>query len=832
MIERSLNGAWNLEQSGRGEPIAATVPGCVHTDLLAAGAIEDPYYRDNEARQMWIGETDWIYRREFDVDAALLACDHVVLRCDGLDTLATISINGTEIARTENQFRVYEIDVKSSVREGTNEIAILFSSTYPYMEERKARRPLNLTGVGHHRIDGSNQIRKSQCNYGWDWGPMCVTAGIWRDISLRGYSTARITDVHIRQNHGDGVSLAVATTVQRISTGELTLSLDVTLEGEAVASMEVPVTARTQSLTVPIPDAKLWWPNGLGAQPMYDVAVSLKPVTAGGSGERVLDSVTRSIGLRTLELTRKEDQWGESFHFTVNGWDFFSKGANWIPADTFVTRISNAQYEHLVKSAADANMNMLRVWGGGIYEPDIFYELCDRYGILIWQDFMFACSAYPAYDSDWMDNVRAEAEDNVRRIRHHPCLALWCGNNEIEQIGGFIGDGVGEMTWDEYTSLFDEMLPEVVKNLDPDTDYWPSSPHSPHGDRTDVQNPKWGDAHLWSVWHGRQPFEWYRTCEHRFNSEFGFQSFPEPRVTAGYTEPEDRNITSYIMEWHQRSGIGNDAILQYMLSWFQLPGGFDNLLWMSQILQGMAIKYAVEHWRRSMPRGMGTLYWQLNDCWPVASWASVDFFGNWKALHYMAKRFFAPVLVSALEHVEHGTVDIHVTSDRMTASEGEVEYVLTTTDGQVLATELFPVKIAAGGDVLVKTVDVSEALATHGPRKLLFWLNLTEEGRLLSDNLAFFERPKHLIMEKPTVDLTDVKETEDGAVQVTVRANLPAFWVWLEIEGMPATYSDNFFHLPAKAGRVVTITPQTPLGLREISDRLRVRSLTDTYPNA
>jgi beta-mannosidase len=786
---------------------------------------------------MWIGETDWTYRREFDLDSDLLSADVVALECDGLDTLATIHVNGTEVAKTDNQFRTYRFEIKNLLKSGMNEISVSFSSTIPYIQERQEDRYLNLTGVGHHRIDGSNRIRKSQCNYGWDWGPMCVTAGIWRDIALRGYSVARIDDVHIRQRHdGSGsVELDVSTTVERIADAQRELSLAVTArvdslaggsEGEVVAQVSQAVSEKAQDVSLRIDDPQLWWPNGLGDQPLYTVTVELR------SKSETLDSSAKTVGLRTLTLTREEDKWGESFKFTVNGRDLFSKGANWIPADTFVTRLTDEHYEHLIRSAADANMNMLRVWGGGIYEQDVFYELCDRYGILVWQDFMFACSAYPAYEKDWLDNVRAEAQDNVRRIRHHPSLALWCGNNEIEQIRGFIGDATGEMTWDEYKLVFDDMLPAVVDNLDPDTPYWPSSPHSPHGDRSDVQNPKWGDAHLWSVWHGRQPFEWYRTCEHRFNSEFGFQSFPEPRVTEGYTEPKDRNITSYIMEWHQRSGIGNDAILQYMLSWFQLPDGFENLLWMSQILQGMAIKYAVEHWRRSMPRGMGTLYWQLNDCWPVASWSSIDYFGNWKALNYMARRFFAPVLVSALERVDKGLVEIHVTSDRLESSEGEVEYVLSDTEGHVIATDHFPVAMNAGANSLVRTVDVSEALETYGKRKLLFWLYLTEEGRLLSDNLAFFERPKHLVIQRPKVDLIDVKETSNGAIQATVRTDLPAFWIWLEIEGVPARFSDNFFHLPAKGARVVTIWPSSPTALRDVSNKVRVRTLTDTYANA
>jgi len=360
---------------------------------------------------------------------------------------------------------------------------------------------------------------------------------------------------------------------------------------------------------------------------------------------------------------------------------------------------------------ADANMNMLRVWGGGTYENEVFYDLCDELGICVWQDFMFACSTYPTFDEAFIENLRAEFTDNVRRLRHHACIALWCGNNELEQ--GLVGDtwNGGQMSWEDYSKLFDKLLPETILPLDPDRDYWPCSPHSPQGDRKDHSNPKWGDAHLWDVWHGRKPFEWYRTCEHRFNSEFGFQSFPEPKTVYGYTAPQDRNVTTRVMEHHQRSGIGNAVIMQYMLDWFRLPTAFDNTLWLSQILQGMAMKYAVEHWRRAMPRGMGTLYWQINDCWPVASWSSIDYHGRWKALHYMARAFYAPVLVSGVENTEKAEVAIHVTNDRMEDVPGAVSWRVTDSAGKVLARGRKKVVAKALANTPVETVSLGAIFA-------------------------------------------------------------------------------------------------------------------------
>jgi beta-mannosidase len=473
-------------------------------------------------------------------------------------------------------------------------------------------------------------------------------------------------------------------------------------------------------------------------------------------------------------------------------------------------------------------MNMLRVWGGGIYEDDAFYELCDEMGICIWQDFMFACATYPSFDGGFMANVKAEAEDNVRRIRHHACLALWCGNNEIEQ--GLVGERWTDraMSWRDYKKLFDRLLPSVVRRLNPDTAYWPCSPHSPHGNRMDFNNPRCGDAHLWSVWHGRKPFEWYRTCEHRFNSEFGFQSFPEPSVVKTYAAPGQRNITSPVMEWHQRSGIGNAVIVQYMLDWFRMPDSFENMLWLSQILQGMAMKYAVEHWRRSMPRGMGTLYWQLNDCWPVASWSSIDYPGNWKALHYMARRFYAPVLASGIEDAEAGTVELHVTNDRLKPFSGNLEWRLTDLPGKRLAGQT--VRVNAGGrkSVLVETVELSEVVRCMGAENLILWFELSAGGSVVSSDAVTLAKPKRMELPDPRFKVRSTALGKEG-FEVNLRAGATALWAWLEVAGARARFSDNFFHVSAGRDVTVAVSPERNMTAAEFAERLRVRSLVDTY---
>ncbi|MCL5271238.1 MAG: glycoside hydrolase family 2 protein, partial [bacterium] len=832
---------WTVGRRGVAQEHPALVPGDIYADLLRAGAIPDPFYRDNENGLQWIGESDWIYRREFDVPADLLAHEQVLLRCEGLDTFGYVRLNGKLLATTDNMFRAWEWPVKGLLRPGRNRIEIEFVSTIPYIDRRQAERPIPWWGQARskEKVACHGWVRKEQCNYGWDWGIKAVACGIWRPIRLVAFSTARLADVRVEQDHSRpgvvGVTVRVAAEAAGAREGAaLAARVKVARAGRMIVAGEASLAAGESAIALDIQKPELWWPNNLGTQPLYDVTVELVSAPPGGAeGGAVLDAASRRIGLRTLRLDRHPDPWGESFQFAVNGVPFFAKGANWIPADGILARMTPARYRRLVEAAAAANMNMLRVWGGGIYEDDSFYEACDELGICVWQDFMFACSSYPTFDEAFMTTVAAEARDNIRRLRHHPCLALWCGNNELEQ--GLVGPAWTDrqMSWEDYGKLFDKLLPELVGALDPQRDYWPASPHSPVGDRADFNNPACGDAHLWSVWHGRQPFEWYRTCGHRFNSEFGFQSFPEPKTVRGYTAPADRNVTSWVMEHHQRSGIGNTAIMQYMLDWFRLPEGFENTLWASQILQGMAIKYAVEHWRRTMPRGMGTIYWQINDTWPVASWSSIDYHGRWKALHYMARRFFAPLLASAVEDAKTGTVEVHVTSDLARPTAGRLRWVVTDLAGVELAAGEKAVRAAPRADRKVETLRLAKLLAEHGPRGLLVWLDLEAGGQPPSTNLALFARPKHLELDtRPGISMA-VKALPEGnkgdAFAVTLRARRPALWCWLELEGVDAAFSDNFIHLRPGASVTIAVRPERPMTAAALRKRLRPRSLVDTY---
>ena len=823
-----LNGEWKTRQmrARKGREVITvpgTVPGCIHTDLLVAGEIKDPYYRTQEFDAYWVAETPWEYSRSFDVSDAFLAHERVLLVCRGLDTLATIRVNGREIARTDNMFRTYELDVRDALTSGTNTISIEFASALSYTIRKQAERHLPGWNSGD-KLGFHGYIRKEQCNFGWDWGIRTVTCGIWRDIELVAYDHARLTDVHIKQEHRPRRTVEVRVAVEAEATGSTRLAATarVKRDGHVVAEASGNLRTGKANLTLTVPNAELWWPNTMGEQALYEVEVVLQDP----AGE-TLDSWTRRIGLRTLRLDRHKDQWGESFQFVVNGVPFFAKGANWIPSDAYNNRVSADRYKDLIESAAAANMNMLRVWGGGLYEENIFYDLCDEHGICIWHDFMFACYTYPVFDQEFVANVEQEAIDNVRRIRHHPSLAVWCGNNELEQ--GLVGPEWTErtMSWDDYGTLFDKLLPDIVARYDGQTDYWPGSPHSPCGDRADHRNPTCGDAHLWDVWHGLKPFEWYRTCEHRFNSEFGFQSFPEPKTTYGYTAPEDRNVTSYVMEHHQRSGVGNSTIMHYMLDWFLLPVGFDATLWTSQILQGMAIKYAVEHWRRSMPRGMGTLYWQLNDTWPVASWSSIDYHHRWKALHYMAREFFAPLLLSGLEDADAGTVEVHLTNDAATARKLEIRWHITNAKGRRLDSGAKTVRTGKNADRTVHTLRLKELLKNLGPRDLLVWLEAFDGTTLVARNLVTFARPKHLELSRdPGVGAT-VRAGRKGSFTVTLTSKAAALWSWIELKQDDFRASDNFVHLRPGSPVKISVTPVSKVTVGDFQKQLIVRSLVD-----
>jgi len=827
---QSLTGKWQFRQAGSNEEwLSAQVPGGVHTDLMAAGRIPDPFVSDNELRVQWVAESDWEYRINFDGAAELLVAEQVFLVCDGLDTLAELTLNGERLGKTDNMFRQYRWDVKPLLRERGNALLILFRGPVAYITPLQRERALRGVAAA---IPGSPYVRKAPCQFGWDWGPKLPPIGIWKDIRLEGRDVGRLKDVHLRQHHQDGaVSVEAALQIERWSDAPLTADMHITAPDGSIFTTQAAVEDASLTLLAPIPEPQLWWPNGYpsGVQPGAEQALYQVELTLTANGE-VKDRRTYQVGLRTLELRREKDTWGESFTFVVNGVPIFAKGSNWIPADSFPTRISDAHLERLIRDAAVTHHNMLRVWGGGFYEEERFYDLCDRYGILIWQDFIFSCGIYPLNDDDFVENVRIEVLENVRRLRHRASLALWCGNNEMEW--GWVIWG-----WDTpqhadlkaaYDQFFHHTLPEWCAAEDPGTAYWPSSPSS--GKPFDDPNAETlGDAHYWMVWHGGLPFSAFRLQYPRFMSEFGFQSLPHLDTIRTYAEPADWNMTSYIMEHHQRSPIGNSKIITYMTDYFRLPMSFESLVYLSQVLQAEAIRFGVEHWRRNGHRTSGTLYWQLNDTWPVASWASVDYFGRWKALHYAARRFYAPVLLSMEDGVKGDPtkIGLYVTSDLTEPWSGTVRWALESLDGDVLANVQDGVRATPMTTTHISTLDLDEHVTTDNQRELVFICELLQQDERVALTLATFVPNKHLALKDPQLRV-DVRQDGDQFV-FELQAQSLARFVELALSGADVVFSDNFVDVPA--GRTISVTCSRPTGwtLDQARTALQVRSLYDSF---
>ncbi len=812
MQKLNLNGSWTLDViAGDGSAVyskvPATVPGSVYHDLLSAGQIEDPFWRDNETEALKLMEHSFRYARSFEVSPELLAADAVRLRCEGLDTLATVEINGQVAGRADNMHRTWEFDVKALLRPGENAIAVTFASPTRFLRQANAETFLD---GSTDAMAGFPHLRKAHCMFGWDWGPRLPDAGIWRDIALIGVETARIRQVRVRQRHGEGrVVCAIETDIERLSDG--TLDVEVTL----TAPDGTILTGRGPRCEITVEHPELWWPNGYGAQPLYDISVELK------AGGRLLDAWKKRIGLRTLTVHREKDQWGECFCHRVNGVDIFAMGADYIPEDNLLPRVTPERTRRLLSDAAAAHMNTIRVWGGGYYPDDFFFDICDELGLLVWQDFMFACAEYRLTDA-FDASIRAEFTDNVRRLRHHASLALWCGNNEMES---FTGDGRWfhrKRSQADYLKIFEYILPQVLKAEDPDTFYWPSSPSS--GGSLDKPNdPSRGDNHYWDVWHGMKPFTDYRNYHFRYVSEFGFQSFPAMATIEGFTLPEDRNVFSYVMEKHQRNAAANGKIAEYLSQTYRFPKDFDAFVYASQLLQAQAMQYGVEHWRRHRGRCMGALVWQLNDCWPVVSWASIDYHGRWKALHYYEKRFFAPVLISCHEEgvlSQRASVNdepkpirksarLNVSNETMNDFTGTARWSLRRPDASVIREGSFEVKVPALSALWLEEQDFSGE-DTYGC--YYAYALLDASGTCVGSGTVLFCPPKHFRFADPKL----TARLEGDEIIVTARAYAKSVEI---LAGPDTLLSDNFFDMHAGQARVKVLRGEVEgLAVRSVYD--------------
>ena len=825
----NLNGTWQLEQLTKKSrdlaPVEVTVPGTVLSGFLAAGEIEDPFYRTNEDATRALFWDDYQFTRTFAVDETFLAEQKIDLVCEGLDTLAEICINGELLAKTDNMHRTWKFPVKDYLHAGENEITIVFHSVlqyieaYPYEENKK----IQYTPCG--AMTGNELLRKAHSMFGWDWGPQTIDAGIFRDIYLQGYSHGRIADVRIRQWHSETVAVQTAVTVEN-ATSEDQVCVQLYEDGKnKPLRSEICSVGNDQTAAVDfiVEEPKIWWPNGYGDQPLYRICVTLL-----NKEDQPLESVEKRIGLRTLTVSQEKDGWGSEFAFCVNGVKIFTRGGNYIPDDCLYTRISGKKQEYLLECCRRAHFNCVRVWGGGYYPSDQFYDLCDEKGLIVWQDLMYACNVYDVNDA-FAENCRQETYDNVRRLRHHACLGLWCGNNEIESAWHHWGDFQKETPYlrADYIKLFEDVLPKAVQEADGETFYWKSSPSSGGCfDEPDDENR--GDTHYWDVWHGQKPFTDYRNYFFRFCSEFGFQSFPCKKTVDSFTEEEDRNIFSRVMESHQKNDAANGKMLYYLSENFRYPKDLTHLLYVSQVLQGMAIKYGVDHWRRNRGRCMGTLYWQINDDWPAPSWSSIDYFGRWKALHYMAKKFYAPRVISMT--MEHDTWNVYLSNEAFEPADYILHLYVRDLHGTILKSYEVTGRTEAFSVENVFTADLAEWKDKQ--YDIVFEASgCTAEQEEFSD-VETLVPYKYLNLSVPHLT-TAVEETDDAFV-ISIQSDCVAPFVALDFADADVIFSDNYFHLTDQKTHEIMVKKADILqgsfkDAKDMNERLQVISLAASY---
>ena len=786
-----LSGSWSFRSHKEDESFQGEIPGCNFLDLARNGLIPDPFYGTNEKDLYWVGEKDWIYSRHFDVAAGFLSARHITLVCESLDTIADVFVNGRLIKKARNCHVRHLINVKDVLKEGDNLIEILFYSSVAYVKEHQAAEkcPNNnngLTGIPH--------IRKPQCHFGWDWGPVLTPSGISGGIHIEAENGAAISDVRIRQIHGDkSVTLHISGAIVDTDGQEKCVSVEVVSPDRYIMHAEFSGMSRFEGDIV-IENPELWWTRELSAkekQPLYRVAIGIK------DGTETAYLWKGRIGLRTIVLDRSRDKYGYNFRFLLNGVPIFAKGANWIPADSFINRVTDEKLEYLIRSAAESCFNMLRVWGGGYYESDRFYDLCDDYGILVWQDFCFACQPYPFFDKEFLENVYEEIACNVMRLRHHASLCLWCGNNEIEAMSVAWKHRRKYVRWTK--KFFYDLLPPFLKQYDDMTSFISGTPcgisHCKGVDHDNV-----GDTHLWAVWHGLQPMNYYRSRLTRFCSEFGFESLPDIKTIRTFAQPEDYSLTSRVFSSHQKCASGNMKMAYYIAARFRLPKRFTDYIYLSGVSQLECIMDATEHWRRNKGQCNGSLYWQYNDCWPVCSWAGTDYYGNYKALQYGARHFFAPVTLS-LEHSRHD-VGIYILNDTLEKVQGEISVRLVTFDGSTVFRTHYDAEAEAGASVRVGCITRAELAERTDLKNAVLCADLSTRGIVISRRTLLFYKEKDLKL--PRTDVKVSVTVKGNTAHYTLSSNRYVRLVQLSSSENTLPFSDNYFDI--LPGETVQVT--------------------------
>lgn len=833
---KNLHEGWKFRQARLTNWYPATVPGVVHTDLLQNKIIEDPFFRLNERGLQWIDKEDWVYETCFTLAADIMRKENMELVFEGLDTYADVYLNDECILKADNMFRCWSIPVRQYIREENNILKVYFHSpvkidvpkwdALPYQYPASNDQSEN-GGLFNKKI--SIFARKAGYHYGWDWGPRLVTSGIWRPVYIRAWSDLRINDVFIEQKEVGAGRAVIAGHVELDADKDMngvlvTITDEVT--GRVLGEWQADLKRGTNRVTVDfvLHKPKLWWSNGLGEPFLYRFRTD---IIAGGE---LLDSKTERVGIRSLKVVHQPDKDGHTFYIELNGHPVFAKGANYIPSDNFLPRVTPENYKRTILDAAGVNMNMLRVWGGGIYENDVFYDLCDEYGIMIWQDFMFACSMYPA-EGALLDNIHQEAVDNVKRLRNHACIALWCGNNECQDA--WLGWGwkceierqnkeYADKIWAQYRQQYHVTLPGVVREYAPGTFYWPSSPFAFEGEMSGTTD---GDRHYWSVWHGKAPISDYDSEKSRFFSEYGFQSFPEFESVKRYAPyPEDWDIRSEVMMSHQRGGDhANGLIETYLLNEYKKPRDFRAFLYMNHVLQGDAIKTAIESHRRQMPYNMGTLFWQHNDCWPVASWASRDYYGRWKAQHYYVRKAYDDILISSV--VEGDDLKVYAVSDRLENTSGRLQLQVCQFDGTVVHHWDKSVGISGNDSRVCFSAPLAKLLEGADRGTVYVRVDYTDKsGRVYHNNYCL---GKQKDMDYPKVDLQTEVRSIEGGYEVMVSADKFARAVCLSVADNESVYSDNYFDVQPKSS--VQVQVRTRLSAEAFNASLRLTCLNNEF---
>ncbi|MDO5425610.1 MAG: glycoside hydrolase family 2 protein [Eubacteriales bacterium] len=805
MIRKEIRDSFEIRVAGSGDWYPMSVPGSAMDTFCREGILPDPYFGMNEYKWTEFFRNDFEIRGTFEVTPEEYAKEQILLTFYGVDTVADIFLNGQKLGHTENMHRIYTFPVKEYLNEGENRLEIYLTSPIRFIESYQPEKGREIHMANTGTMPGGQYIRKAHSMFGWDWGPILPDAGIFRKIELSCYQKARLGETLIRQRHQPGsVTLSVETEILKESDAETALSYE-------LIGPDGTLLYEGEENEILIAEPKLWWPHGYGSQPLYTVRVHLHT-----EGEQAETKEYR-IGLRTVTVSREDDEWGQEFAIQVNGVKIFARGADYIPDDCFYPRITREILERDVKAAVFANFNCLRVWGGGYYPSDEFYDLCDEYGILLWQDLMYACNIYDL-NADFIENIRQEARDNVLRFRNHACLALICGNNEMETawVDWKAVEGHAPSLKRDYLLQFEYILPAVVKETAPDTFYWPSSPSS-GGSFDEPGDENRGDCHYWDVWHGQKPFSEYLKHYFRFCSEFGFQSLPSIKTVETFTEEKDRNLFSKVMESHQKNPAANGKILYYLSETFRYPKDLESLIFLSQILQGYAMKVATEHWRRNRGRCMGSIYWQFNDNWPVASWSSMDYYGRYKALHYMARNFCDSV-AGSIEKQEQ-TMGFWISNESMADVEVRAMISLKTLDFEVLEETEVMEKVGALSAQCLFRKDYQALVSGREEEVFLAvtysYLQNGEEVR--KTEFETFVPMKYVELREPEFAVT---RWEDGSVEISAQTFVP--YCMLEGIERDTVWADNVIALTDGRPRVLK-------ALRGEGGAVRIYDVYHTY---